>query len=189
MAFWLQVVLAATLPVLLLLYVVMSRRSGSGPGRGFDLREYVAFGNLLVLLFTTAWCYRYTRVAKRMLTPALRPPSSSVIRTLWIGITAGCLGALISALLLLASVGRLLFVFMLAPQGGIPVIHTAADDRARWVSAIDMVDLLTMAFTLTGELVVLASSLWLLSQMIQQAGAYDRTRDGTPPPAPSGAGA
>src|SRR5262249_21436838 len=109
--------------------------------------------------------------------PESRPPSSSVIRTLWIGIIAGCLGAFASALLLLTAVGRLLFVFMLVPQGGLPVIQTAADDRARWVSALDMVDLMTMAFTITAELIVLAFSLWLLFRMLRWAAAYDRARD------------
>jgi hypothetical protein len=174
-AFWLQLALSS-LPILLMLYVVLRHPPVSGTGRGVDVREYVAFGSLLVLLFTTWWCYRYTRIAKRMLVPDLRPPASSVIRTLWIGIVAGCLGAFASALLLLTAVGRLLFVFMLAPQGGIPVVHAVADDRARWVSAIDMVDLMTMVFTITAELVVLAFSLWLLFRMLRWATGYDRAR-------------
>ena len=174
---WLQVGLA-TLPILLLLYVVFRTDSSSESGRGFGLREYVAFGSMLVLLFSTWWCYRYTRVAERMLTPERRSPSSSVIRTLWIGVVASCLGAFISVLLLFASVGRLLFVFMVAPQGGMPVIQTAAENRARWVSAIDMVDLMTMVVTLAAELTVLAFSLWLLFRMIQWAPTYDRASGG-----------
>ncbi len=176
--FWLQVALA-TLPLVLLLYVLLSSGSGSMPGRGVDLRDFVAFGSLLVLLFTTLWCYRYTRIAARIRTPGRRPPSSSVIRTLWIGVAASCLGAFISALLLFASAGRLLFVFMVAPQGGVPVMQTAADDRARWVSALDMMDLLTLSVTLTAELIVLGFSLWLLFRMIQRAVAYDRDDQAT----------
>ena len=171
--FWLQVALA-TLPILLLLYVLLSKGSGSMLGRGIDLRDYVAFGSLLILLFTTWWCYRYTRIATRMRTPGQRPPSSSVIRTLWIGVVASCLGAFISALLVFASAGRLLFVLMVAPQGGMPVIQTAADDRTRWVSAMDMMDLMTLSVTLTAELTVLAFTLWLLFRMIQRAITYDR---------------
>ena len=177
--FWLQIALA-TLPILLLIYVLLSNGSGSVLGRGIDLRDYVAFGSLLVLLFTTLWCYRYTLIAKRMLTPGQRPSSSSVIRTLWIGVVASCLGAFISVLLLFASVGRLLFVFMVAPQGGMPVIQTAADDRARWVSAMDMMDLMTLVFTLMAEFTLLAFSLWLLFRMIQRATTYDRADEGRP---------
>ena len=79
-AFWLQLALSS-LPILLMLYVVL-RSPTSASGRGVDLREYVALGGLLVLLFTTWWCYRYTRIAKRMLDPESRPSSASVIRTL-----------------------------------------------------------------------------------------------------------
>ncbi|MDX2167278.1 MAG: DUF3611 family protein [Deltaproteobacteria bacterium] len=177
--FWLQVALA-TLPIVLLLYVVLRSPPVSGSGRGVDIREYVAFGSLLVLLFTIAWCYRYTRIAERMLTPATRPTAASVVRTLWIGVSACCLGAFISIALLLTAVVRLLVVFMLAPQGGVPVMQTAPSDRAWWVSALDMVDLLTMVLTLTAELVVLSLSLYLLYRMLRHAAGYDRAAAAIP---------
>jgi hypothetical protein len=175
--FWLQVTLSS-MPILLMLYVVLRSPPVSGSGRGVDMREYIALGSLLVLLFTTWWCYRYTRIAQQMLVPESRPPSAAVIRTLWIGVLASCVGAFISALLLLTAVARLLFVFMLAPQGGVPVINTVATDRATFVAALDMVDLLTMVFTITAELVVLTFSLWLLFRMLRWAVGYDRARDG-----------
>lgn len=169
LGFWLQVALAV-LPILLLIYVIF-RASPSTSGRGVDLREYVAFGSLLVLLFSTVWCYRYTRLAERMRVPERRPPASAILRMVWIGVVATCLGAFVSALLLLAAVGRLLFVFMLAPQGGVPVFQTSPDSRATWVSAIDMVDLMAMVFTLTAELTVLALSLWLLFRALRWVAA------------------
>jgi len=171
LGFWLQVALAA-LPILLLIYVLF-RADPSASGRGVDLREYVAFGSLLVLLFSTVWCYRYTRLAERMLVPERRPPASAIKRMVWIGVVATCAGAFVSALLLLAAVGRLLFVFMLAPQGGVPVFQTSPDSRATWVSAIDMVDLMAMVFTLTAELTVLAFSLWLLFRTLRWVAAGD----------------
>jgi len=181
LGFWLQVALAS-LPIILLLYVVLRAPPVSGSGRGVDVREYVAFGSLLVLIFTTWWCYRYTRIAERMRISGSRPSSASVLRTLWIGVVASTLGAFLSLLLLLTAVGRLLFVFMLTPQGGIPVFQTGAEDRARWVSAIDMADLMTMVFTITAEWIVLTFSLWLLFQMLRSATGYDRACAGTPSP-------
>ena len=177
-AFWLQIALSI-LPILLLLYVVLRTPPPSGSGRGVDIREYVAFGSLLVLIFTTWWCYRYTRLAERMRTPGSQPSSASVIRALWIGVWASCVGAFLSVLLLLTAVGRLLFIFMLAPQGGVPVFQTSPEDRARWVSAIDMVDLLTIVFTITAEWIVLFFSLWLLARMLRFAMGYDRACAGT----------
>ena len=89
------------------------------------------------------------------------PDSACVFRSIWTGIVAGCLGAYISVLLLLVLSGRLLFVFMRAPQGGMPVIKTATENRAEWVSAIDMMDLMTMGSTLTAEISVVVFSLCL----------------------------
>lgn len=171
--FWIQVALAV-LPLVMLMMVVTRSGPGSSPLRRFDLREYVSFGSLLVLLFTMFWSYRYTRLAKRMLTPDRRPLSSYIIQNVWVGITAACLGAFISLVLLQVSVGRLLFLFMNAPQGGMQVFQTTIEERAKWVSTIDMLDLMTMMLTLTAEFAVAMFSLWLLYRMLQWAADYDR---------------
>jgi hypothetical protein len=65
-------------------------------------------------------------------------------------------------LLMMFEVGRLLFVFLRAPQGGAPVIQTTTYDPSTWVSAIDMVGLLADLSVLAAELIVLAFTLWLL---------------------------
>ena len=174
--FWLQVALA-TLPILLMIYVLFFCSSASIQRRGIGLSEYLGLVGLLVLFFTIFWSYRYTRLAKRMADPARRPPQSSVIRTLWIGLTASCLGILLSMLLMMFEVGRLLFVFLSAPQGGAPVIRTETYDPSTWVSAIDMVGLLADLSVLAAELVVLAFTLWLLLRMTVSAAAYDDDLD------------
>jgi Protein of unknown function (DUF3611) len=174
---WFQVALA-TLPIVMLGIVVVRSNAIPLPGRQFGMREFVSFGSLLLLLFTMFWSYHYTRLGRRMRNAECRPPSSSILRSLWIGTLAGCLGAYISVVLLLGSVGRLLFVFMNAPQGGMQVIQTATEQRAGWISTMDMLDLMTIVFTLTAELTVLAFSLWLLFRMLQSAPTYDRASGG-----------
>ena len=67
-----------------------------------------------------------------------------------------------SVLLLVIEVVRLLFLFLKAPQAGVPVIRTETDQRTAWVSAIDVVSLLADLCTLIGELVVIGITLWLL---------------------------
>ena len=62
-------------------------------------------------------------------------------------------------------VARLLFVFLRAPQGGVPVMQTEATDPSTWVSAVDMVGLLADLSVLAAELVLLAITLWLLFRM------------------------
>jgi hypothetical protein len=170
--FWLQLVLG-TLPVGLAVYVLFYCRTATQQRSGLGIGDYVGLVGFAILLFTIFWCYRYTRLGRRMAAPSGRPPKASVVRTLWIGVTASGLGILLSMLLMLFEIGRLLFVFLGAPQGGAPVIQTDTGDRAVWVSAIDMVKLLADLSVLTAELIVLAITLWLLFRITQFENAYD----------------
>lgn len=159
--FWVQVVLVS-IPILLLVYVLFGNSPDSAQRKGIDLSNYLSSGGLLVMFFTTLWFFRYTRLARRIADPGLRPPQSSVIRTLWIGLGAGCLGISFSLLLMMNAVGRLLFVLMATPQTGLQISPMLGGDPANTVSAVDAVTLMTLLFTLTAELIVLAFSLWLL---------------------------
>lgn len=174
--FWLQLVLA-TLPILLMIYVLFFCDSASIQRSGMGLTEYLGLLGLLILFFTIGWSFRYTRLAKKMADPELRPPLSTVNRTLWIGLWASCLGILLSMLLMMFEVGRLLFVFLRAPQGGVPVIQTATDSPSSWVSAIDMVGLMADLSVLAAELIVLAFTLWLLFRVTVSAATYDQNPD------------
>jgi len=113
------------------------------------------------MLFTIFWFYRYTRLAKRIPDPELRPTESSVVRTLWIGLGASCLGILFSMILMTNAVLRILFVMLATPQTGVP-FAAPGGDPGKVLSAIDAVSLTSLLFTLTAELIVLAFSLWLL---------------------------
>jgi hypothetical protein len=75
--------------------------------------------------------------------------------------------------LLFIEVIRLLVLFLRTPQAGVPVLQTQAEDRLMWVSAIDAVSLLAELCTLTGELLVLGLSLWLLFRVTAHADDYD----------------
>lgn len=159
--FWLQVVLAL-LPIILMIYVLFFCPSASFQRGAMGVMEYLGLLGLAILFFTIFWSYRYTLIAKKMADPERCPPKQSVERTLWIGLWASCLGILFSMLLMVLEVGRLLFVFLRAPQGGVPVMQTETSDPSSWVSAIDMVGLLADLSVLAAELIVLAFTLWLL---------------------------
>ncbi len=176
--FWLQVVLA-TLPILLMIYVLLFSGSAAVQRRGIGLSGYMSLIGLLILFFTIFWSYRYTRLAKRMADPELRPPKASVIQILWIGLLVSSLGILFSMLLMLFEVGRLLLVFLDAPQGGVSVIQTETYDPSTWVSATDMVGLLADISVLAAELMVLTFTLWLLFRMTMPATAYDNNLEGS----------
>ena len=141
----------------------------SAQRRGIDLRNYLSHGSLQVMVFTTFWFFRYTRLAKRIADPELRPSQSSVIQTLWIGLWAGCLGFLFSMLVMMSSVGRLLFVLMATPQTGVPVVSPIGGDPSATLSTLDAVSISALLFTLTAEFIVLALSLWLLFRVTRPA--------------------
>lgn len=170
--FWLQVVLAAS-AILLVINVLFFSHAAAIQRQGIGLAIYLALIAFLILIFTIFWFYRYTRLARKIADPQRRPPKSSVIRTLWVGIWASCFGIAFSMIAMFLEVGRLLRVFMRAPQGGIPVIQTEYDPST-WISAVDMVSLLADLSVLAGELIVLTFSLWLLLR-VSMAASYDRT--------------
>ena len=161
--FWIQLVLIIV-PVLLFIYLVFFATPDTAQRRGIDLGNYLSYGGLLVMVFTTFWFYRYTRLAERIPDQAKRPSKKAVMRTLWIGLWASCLGILFSLLLLLGSVARLLFSLMTMPQTGIPVAAVGGDPT-RTVSAIDAASMSSLLLMLTAEFIVLAITLWLLYQV------------------------
>ena len=168
--FWIQFALLAV-PIVLLVYVLFVSSSESAQRRGIDLSNYLSFGSLLVMVFTTFWFYRYTRLGKRIADPELRPPQSSAVRTLWIGLWAGCLGIFFSMLLLLSAVGRILFVLMANPQTGMQIAQGLGTDPTKSLSAMDAVSLTSLLFLLTAELLVLTFSLWLLFRTTRPSAA------------------
>ena len=176
LGFWIQLTLLVV-PILLLVYVLFFSGPDSAQRRGIDLSNYLSYGSLLVMLFTTFWFYRYTRLAKRIAVPELCPPQSSVVRTLWIGLWASFLGILFSMVLMINAVGRLVFVLMATPQTGIPLAPLGGDPRAT-LSAIDALSLKTLLLTLNGELIVLAFSLWLLFRVTRPSANGSAARDG-----------
>jgi hypothetical protein len=169
--FWVQLVLIS-LPIILLLYVLFISSPESAQRKGIDLSNYLSYGSLLVMLFTIFWFYRYTRLARQIADPGLCPPQSSVMKALWIGLGASCLGILFSMILMMSAVFRILFTLLATPQTGIP-FAAAGGDPAKTLSAIDAVSLTSLFFILAAELIVLVFSLWLLFKVTRPSAAID----------------
>ena len=157
--FWTQVVIGA-MPALLMTYLFFFSGSPSGPRDGFRLVEFMTLVSLAMLVFTTLWSYRYTRLAKRINDPEGRPTDSALSNITWTGIFASTVGILISIVVILIEVAHLLFYFLSMPQAGVPVIQTS--EQASFVSSVDMLSLMALTFTLLAEVIVLVFSLWLL---------------------------
>jgi len=172
--FWLQVVLGS-IPVVLMLYVFVFSGSISGPRVGLPLVEFLSMANMLVLLFTIVWFFRYTGLGKRIANPQERPSESLVLGTVWTGLVASSLGILFSMLVMLLEVGQLLFYFLSAPQAGIPTLQTTGGTAASWVSAVDLVSLLALLLTLGAEVIALVLGLWLMFRTTQNAGEFPKS--------------
>jgi lysylphosphatidylglycerol synthetase-like protein (DUF2156 family) len=127
-----------------------------------SLIGHLTIASLLVLAFTTLWSYRYTRLAERIADPLRRLSQSTVQRAVWTGVAASALGIVFSMLVMLAEAILLLLYFLRAPQAGVPVIQPAGGGHATWVSALDVMSLLSLNLIAFGEFVVLTLSLWLL---------------------------
>ena len=167
--FWVQLFLAI-IPIFLFVYFLVNKVTGNAVG--LDFTDYLALVGLLVLGFTTLWSLRYALLSKQIANPEKRPPRASLNRVLWIGVWASACGIAISLVLMFVEVLRLLFLFLTAPQGGVPVVQTQAENRTAWVSAIDVVSLLAELCTLTGELMVLGFTLWLLFRVARLPDSY-----------------
>ena len=75
LGFWMQIALLA-IPLILLVYVLISSSPESVQRKGIDLSIYLSQGSLLVMLFTTFRFFRYTRQGKKIADPASRPALS-----------------------------------------------------------------------------------------------------------------
>jgi hypothetical protein len=159
--FWVQVTIGS-LPIVMLVYYLVLSRTTMVSRTALPFVEYLVLANLLILLFTIFWSYRYARLGARMSDPHRRPDESAVIGIVWTGVVASAVGMLFSMIVMLTEAASLLFLFLKAPQGGIPVIQTTGAEAGQFVSSIDMVSLMALTLMLLAELIVLVISLWLL---------------------------
>jgi hypothetical protein len=160
--FWLQVLLGSP-PVFMLVYYFAFTGTAVIP-RSFPFVEYLAAINLLTLLFTTLWSYRYTRLARRITDPQRCPTPAYLARSVWTGVIASAVGMFFSTLVILIESGNLTFYFLKAPQAGIQVIQTSGPSAVRTVSAVDMISLVSLILPLFAEQIVMMFNLRLLGR-------------------------
>ena len=159
--FWIQISMLA-IPLGLLVYVLFLRSPDSPHRIGIDLSNYLSYGSLVIMVFTTFWFLRYTRIGNRITDPGLRPARASVERTLWVGLWASGLGIAFSMIMLFSAVGRMLFILLANPQTGIMIAPGPGGNPVQSISAIDAISLTSLLVILAAELIVLGFSAWLL---------------------------
>jgi len=174
--FWVQVVMGS-FTVILMVYFFIFANSPTGPRAGLPLVEYMALVNIGVLIFTTFWFHRYTRLAVQIADPQLRPSHESLSKTVWLGLIATSIGLVFSILVIFIESAHLLFYFLATPQGGIPVIQTPVAGSISFISAVDMLSLMSLILTLAAEIIAMILGLWLLFRTAQPAAATVQTAE------------
>jgi hypothetical protein len=164
--FIIQLVIGA-LPLLVAAMVFFVAPQPSAPGRTLQLDHYLAMASMALLAFTTIWFFLYTRLGRRLAEPGATWTREGLLRRVWVGVAASAAGIVLSTVVMIAETGYMLFRFLEAPQGGVPVIQTDAD--ANWISALDMLSLLALNFTVTAEIMVLILGLLLLYRVTRAA--------------------
>src|SRR5262245_4929798 len=77
-----------SLPLLVLAYYLAFSQRPSDSAGGIGFGEILAIINVLILIFTTFWSYRYTRIGKQIRGAEPGPSEPSLIRTVWTGVVA-----------------------------------------------------------------------------------------------------
>jgi hypothetical protein len=173
---WSQVVLGS-FPVILMLFVFTFTGNVTGPRAGLPIVGMLTVLNLLVLIFTTWWFFRYIPLGRKIAEPSTRPVESSVAGTVWTGLVASSLGIIFSLTVMLVEVGQLLFYFLAAPQGGIPTLQTTPSSvDGSWVSAVDLASLMALVMMLAAEVIATMLGMWLLFRTTH---VYDAQAKGT----------
>jgi hypothetical protein len=165
--FWVLVV-SGTLPMIIMAYtLIFSVLSPDSVRTGLPLIRFFSTAGFLLLVFLAFWFHRYTRIALRLQVPESRPSDSSLRKTVWIGVTVASLAILFSMLVLLFKVGDLLFSLLSASSTGLLSWQPADVPVANLVSAVDMMNLMSVILTLGGEICALIIGLLLLFRTIQ----------------------
>lgn len=167
LGFWAQVILAIA-PLLIGAGAFFMSDSVNPPGARFNVLGMLAIASLLVLVFTTFWFRRYMHIADRI--GGMSP--RSLRRTVWTGLTASSTGIALSIIVLVFEVTYMLFLFLEAPQGGVPVLQTSVE-AASWVSAIHMLSVLALVLTIAAEIIALVLGLILLNHVWRAVGSED----------------
>ena len=165
--FWCQVVLGL-IPIILITFQWIFSSNTQLIGVP-DSGNILSFLDILTLLFTIYWCFRYTRLAKKLEDDNQRPARGRVTKAVWIGIIANLGVILLAVLIGMISVGGLLYAVLSIPQGATTILQptpggTVLNPAAKIVP-MDMLALLAVMNVILAGLIGLMVSLGLLSRL------------------------
>lgn len=168
--FWLQALLGF-IPILVLVTNVLSKPGQQQQTGGFSLGLWLAILCLVVLLFSIYWCFRYTKLADKLVIRDLRPAKSEVIRDLKLGLLANIGIMAIAVLIALSRVATLTIKMLTLPQGATVItpnqLGTTLASPGALITPSNMIAIQAMINTIAAGLVGLIVALLLLYQVWQ----------------------
>ena len=165
--FWCQVVLGLIPVTLMIFQVVFSSKSQliGVPDSG----NILSFVDILTLLFTIYWCFRYTRLGRKLENSNQSPAKVRVIREVWIGIIANVAVIFIAVLIGITTVGGLLYVILSLPPGAATILQPALGgtliNPGPIIVPMDMLGLLAVMNVILAGLIGIIVSLWLMYRL------------------------
>lgn len=166
--FWCQVILGL-IPVILIIFqwVFSSKPQNLG---SLDSGNILSLVDILTLVFTIYWCFRYTRLANFLENSNQHPAKARIVRAVWIGIIANVLVMLLAVLIGMFAVGSLLYAILSVPQGAATILQPAPGgtviNQGPIIVPLDMLGLLATVNVIMAGLVGIVISLWLLYRLI-----------------------
>jgi hypothetical protein len=142
--------------------VITTRIFTSQQTGGFGLGLWLAMGCLLVLLFSIYWCFRYTRLAARLMQPDRRPPKSAVKRALKLGLLTNLAILTIATLIALWQVSAMTLRLLAVPQGATVLAPNGVVTSAALITPSNMITIYAMISTVAAGLVGLIVALLLI---------------------------
>lgn len=172
---WLQALLGF-IPILAVVTNVLSRPAQQQVG-GFSLGLLMAIVCLVILVFSTYWCFRYTQLANKLEERDLRPAKVQVIQKVRIGLIANISVMTLAVLIALWRVGILTFKMLTLPQGATIVapnqLGTTLGATGALITPSNMIAIQAMVSTIAAGLAGTIIALMLLHRLGQHRSAAD----------------
>lgn len=158
---WVGLVLQALLGFIPLLVIITRIFRGQQIGR-FGWGLWLAIACLLVLIFSIYWCFRYTRLAARLMQPDRRPTKSAVKRSLKLGLLSNLAILILATIIALWQVSAMTLRLLAVPQGAAMLAPNAGVPSAALITPSNMITIYAMISTIAAGLVGLTVALLLI---------------------------
>ncbi len=165
--FWCQLLLGL-IPIILMIFQWFFSSQPQFIGTP-DSGNILTFIDILTLVFTIYWCFRYSQLGSNLQNPDRRPTKVRVIREVWIGIIANVAVMLFAVLIGIVTVGGLLHVILSLPSGAAAILQTTPGGKVinpgSIIVPMDIFGLLAIMNVILAGLVGIVISLWLLYRL------------------------